>query len=62
MSETYEASIGEYSFIMNDDDRIEVWRNSDLSSPLVYLSVDAGSIDTEKKFHIEISHWVMTHG
>ena len=62
MNETYEANIGNYSFIMNDEDRIEVWTNNDLSSPLLYISVESGRIDSEKKFHLEIRHWFMTNG
>jgi hypothetical protein len=63
MRQVYESNIGEYSFIMNEDDKIEIWRNSDLSSPLLYLEVDPGSIDSEKEFHSEISYWyINNHG
>jgi hypothetical protein len=59
MTETYESSIGDYSFIMHEGHRIEVWRNDDLSSPFYYINVEDGSIDTEKKFHLEIGDWYM---
>jgi hypothetical protein len=53
----YESSINGYSFLMDGDDRIEVWENSNVASPLCYINVDAGSIRSEKDFHVEISHW-----
>lgn len=55
----YQGTIGNYSFIMNDDDRIEVWENTDDSNPFTYIFVRTGSIDNEKKFHSEIAYWHM---
>jgi hypothetical protein len=59
MEKKYEGHIGNYSFIMNEENKIEVWRNNDISSPYVYIPVEPGSIDSEKKFHCEISYWYM---
>lgn len=53
----YESNINGYSFLMEDNDRIEVWENCNVASPLCYINFDAGSITSEKDFHVEISHW-----
>lgn len=58
MSKNYEGNVGNYSFIMNEEDVIEVWGN-DLERPETYIFVKAGSIKSEKDFHKEISFWFM---
>lgn len=59
MNKTYEGNVGNYSFIMNEVDVIEVWSDSDLERPETYILVDKGSIKTEKDFHKEISYWFL---
>ena len=58
MSKNYEGNVGNYSFIMNEDDVIEVW-GDDLERPETYIFVKTGSIKSEKDFHKEISFWFM---
>jgi hypothetical protein len=58
MSKNYEGNVGNYSFIMNEEDVIEVWGN-DLERPETYIFVKVGSIKSEKDFHKEISFWFM---
>jgi len=53
----YESSINGYSFLMETDDKIEVWENNNVNDPLCYIKVSSGSIKNEKDFHVEISHW-----
>jgi len=55
----YERNIGNYSFIMNEEDVIEVWSDSDMSQPERYIFVKSGSIKNEKDFDAEISFWWM---
>jgi hypothetical protein len=58
MSEKYEGVVGNYSFIMNDVDVIEVWGN-DLERPETYIFVNPGTIKFKKDFDAEISFWWM---
>jgi hypothetical protein len=51
----YEGNVGSYSFIMNDEDIIEVWSDGEYPESFIYVS--PGSITSEKKFHYEISDW-----
>ena len=57
----YEGSVGNYSFIMTENDTIEVWSNSDMEEPDSYIFLNKGSINTEKQFHQEISYWFMNN-
>lgn len=58
MNEKYEGNVGNYSFIMNEDDVIEVW-GSDLEQPETYIFVSPGSVKNKKSFEAEISFWWM---
>jgi hypothetical protein len=55
----YEGNIGNYSFIMNEDDIIEVWSDMDMEQPETYIFVKSGSIKDKKAFDAEISFWWM---
>lgn len=55
----YESTIEGFSFIMKDDDVIEVWSDFDSEYPESYIYVKPGSIKNEKNFHFEISDWWM---
>jgi hypothetical protein len=57
----YEGNVGNYSFIMTENDTIEVWSSLDLEEPDSYIYVKEGSINTEKQFHQEISYWFMNN-
>lgn len=62
MSKTkYEGSIGSYSFIMNDENCIEVWKDfgDDHAETFIYLK--EGAIKSEKDFHTEISYWILNN-
>lgn len=59
MNGKYEGNVGNYSFIMQDDDVIEVWSQSDLDQPETYIFVKEGSIKNQKDFEKEISFWWM---
>jgi hypothetical protein len=59
MSEKYEGNVGNYSFIMQEDDVIEVWSDMDLEQPETYIFVKLGSIKNQKDFEKEISFWWM---
>jgi hypothetical protein len=60
MNNKYEGNIGRYSFIMSDDDTIEVW-SDDLGKPDSYIFVKKGSIQNQKDFEKEISFWYMNN-
>jgi hypothetical protein len=59
MTEKYEGNVGNYSFIMNNDDVIEVWADNNLEQAETYIFVRPGSIKTKKQFEQEISFWWM---
>lgn len=59
MTEKYEGNVGNYSFIMNEDDVIEVWSDSNLEQAETYIFVKPGSIRNRKDFEAEISFWWM---
>jgi hypothetical protein len=59
MKYNYEATIGGYSFLMNEPDTIEVWENMSGEHPDSYIKVKPGSIKDEKQFHEEISFWYL---
>lgn len=60
MNKIYEGNVGNYSFIMNESDTIEVW-GDDLEKPESYIFVKQGSVKCEKDFHQEISWWFMNN-
>lgn len=60
MNKIYEGNVGNYSFIMNESDTIEVW-GDDLERPESYIFVKQGSVKCEKDFHQEISWWFMNN-
>ena len=53
----YEGTIEGYSFLMKDDDVIEVWSDFDADYPETYIYLREGSIQNEKQFHMEIASW-----
>lgn len=59
MSEKYEGNVGNYSFIMQDDDVIEVWSDSNLEQAETYIFIKPGSVKNKKDFEKEISFWWM---
>ena len=58
MIEKYEGNVGNFSFIMNEADMIEIW-GDDLELPESYIFVSPGSIKSKKDFDAEISFWWM---
>ena len=52
----YEAVIGSYSFLMEEEDTIEVWGDN-LENPETYIFVKKGDIKNEKQFQEEVSFW-----
>jgi hypothetical protein len=58
MNEKYEGSVGNYSFIMEGNDTIEIW-GDDLDLPESYIVVTPSSIKSKKDFDAEISFWWM---
>jgi len=58
MIEKYEGNVGNYSFIMNEDDVIEIW-GSDMEQPETYIFVKPGAVKNKKDFDAEISFWWM---
>ncbi len=61
MNDTYEGNIGNYTFLMDKDDVIEVWYNDNLDQAETYIFVKPGSIKNKKDFEKEISFWWMEH-
>ena len=57
MSEKYECNVGNYSFIMNEDDVIEVWSGGDIEQPETYIFTKPGSIKNKKDFDSEVMWW-----
>jgi hypothetical protein len=53
----YEGVIGTYSFIMKDDDVIEVWMDCDSEYPDSFIYVNENSIKNKKDFDYEIMAW-----
>lgn len=59
MKVKYEGTIDGYSFLMKDDDVIEVWTDFDSDYPESYIYVKEGSIENKKQFDYEIADWWM---
>jgi hypothetical protein len=59
MSEKYEAVIGSYTFLMKDDNVIEVWAELDAEYPESFIYVKEGSVLTRKDFEIEIMDYIL---
>ena len=57
MTEKYEGNVGNYSFIMNEEDVIEVWADSNLEQAETYIFVKPGTIRNKKDFDAEIMWW-----
>lgn len=51
----YFGEIGNYSFIMEDENKIEVWDDLDGEYPITYIHAD--KIKNERDFHMEIMSW-----
>ena len=58
MSNKYEGVVGSYSFMMTEEDVIEVW-GEDNENPESYIFLKEGSIKTQKDFETEISFWFL---
>lgn len=58
----YEGVIEGYSFLMKEDDVIEVWSDFDSEYPESYIYVKSGSIQNKKDFDYEIMHWFSRKG
>jgi hypothetical protein len=59
MSEKYEAVIGGYTFLMKDDNVIEVWVDLDAEYPESFIYLREGSVLTRKDFEIEAMDWTL---
>ncbi len=59
MNNKYEGNVGNYSFIMQEADVIEVWSDSNMEQAETYIFVKAGTIKDQKDFEKEISFWWM---
>jgi hypothetical protein len=59
MSEKYEAVIGGYTFLMKDDNVIEVWAGLDAEYPESFIYLREGSVLTRKDFEIEAMDWTL---
>ena len=57
MKEKYEGNVGNYSFIMNEEDLIEVWDSNCLDQPETYIFLKPGAVKNKKDFDAEISFW-----
>lgn len=55
----YEATIGQYNFVLQDESVIEVWVNTTDEFPFTYIYLKPGSVISEKDFQKEISWWYM---
>lgn len=62
MSVEYEGTIGGYSFILKEDNVIEVWDSMDEEYPKSFIYLKAGDIVNKKAFDVEISHWAICNG
>lgn len=59
----YACVAGGYSFQMKDDDRVEVWLNPETDEyPESYIFVRKGSVDSEKKFQMEVMGYCCDKG
>jgi hypothetical protein len=59
MSEKYEAVIGGYTFLMKDDNVIEVWAELDAEYPESFIYLREGNVLTRKDFEIEIMDYIL---
>lgn len=59
MSVKYEGVIGGYSFLMKDDEVIEVWNGMDSDYPESFIYLREGSVTDRKSFEIEIMDWML---
>jgi len=59
MSEKYEAVIGGYTFLMKDDNVIEVWAELDAEYPESFIYLREGNVLTRKDFEIEIMDFIL---
>lgn len=59
MSEKYEAVIGGYTFLMKDDNVIEVWSGLDSEYPESFIYLREGNVLTRKDFEIEIMDFIL---
>jgi hypothetical protein len=55
----YEAVIGGYTFLMKEDDVIEVWAGLDAEYPESFIYVKEGSVLDRKSFEMEIMDYVL---
>jgi hypothetical protein len=53
----YEGNVGSYSFLMVDENTIEVWSDMSSEHPESYIFLKDGDVKNEKSFHYEISSW-----
>lgn len=53
----YEGNVGSYSFIMTDENTIEVWTDMGSERPESYIFLRDGEVTSSKKFEEEISYW-----
>lgn len=57
MREKYEGNIGSYSFLMTDDNTIEIWIDSSSEYPDSFIYLKDGAIRSKKDFDYEIMAW-----
>jgi hypothetical protein len=55
----YEAVIGGYTFLMKDDNVIEVWAELDAEYPESFIYLREGNVLTRKDFEIEIMDFIL---
>lgn len=54
----YEGTIGYYTFIMNEEDCIEIWTDLVSDRPDEYIMIrPPGSVKSKKDFDLEIMDW-----
>lgn len=56
-NEKYEAVVGAYTFMLVDDNTVEIW--TDLSSPYAdsFIYLKDGEVKSKKDFDMEIMAW-----
>jgi hypothetical protein len=59
MNKLYEGNVGSYSFLMVDNNTIEVWLDTSTEYPESFIHLKEGTIKCEKDFQTEISYWYM---
>lgn len=59
MNKRYEGNVGSHSFIMVDDNTIEVWTDYSSEYPESFIYLKEGAVKSEKDFQTEISYWYM---